>query len=164
MIAKRSSQAPLISNRAPELKKSDLYGDFQELKEMIGEYRESLQSASERCGQLLENIGVQSGKCCFLKRNAGESFSEKDLDFQEEQLYEYENSLITDGLHKISQEEISGLLHGLNGRYVQVGTAGDVVKNQDILPSVLILVQFDPRLVSTMTDWERGQKAGRNHT
>ena len=164
MIATRRSLATLISYRAPELKKSDLYGDFQELKEMIGEYRESLQSASERCGDLLENIGVQSGKCGFLKRNAGESCSEKDLDFQEEQLYEYENSLITDGLHKISQEEISGLLHGLNGRYVPVGTAGDVVKNPDILPSGRNLVQFDPRLVSTRTAWERGQKAGRNHT
>lgn len=140
MIAKRRSLATLISYRAPELKKSDLYGD------------------------LLENIGVQSGKCGFLKRNAGESCSEKDLDFQEEQLYEYENSLITDGLHKISQEEISGLLHGLNGRYVPVGTAGDVVKNPDILPSGRNLVQFDPRLVSTRTAWERGQKAGRNHT
>lgn len=82
MIAKRRSLATLISYRAPELKKSDLYGDFQELKEMIGEYRESLQSAPERCGDLLENIGVQ----------------------------------------------------------------------------------FDPRLVSTRTAWERGQKAGRNHT
>ena len=75
MIAKRRSLATLISYRAPELKKSDLYGDFQELKEMIGEYRESLQSAPERCGDLLENIGVQSGKCGFLKRNAGESCS-----------------------------------------------------------------------------------------
>nr|WP_274602771.1 cobaltochelatase subunit CobN [Blautia luti] len=72
--------------------------------------------------------------------------------------------MITDGLHKISQEEISGLLHGLNGRYVPVGTAGDVVKNPDILPSGRNLVQFDPRLVSTRTAWERGQKAGRNHT
>ena len=161
MIAKRRSLATLISYRAPELKKSDLYGDFQELKEMIGEYRESLQSAPERCGDLLENIGVQSEKCSLLKRNAGESCSEKDLDFLEEQLYEYENSLITDGLHKISQEEISGLLHGLNGRYVPVGTAGDVVKNPDILPSGRNLVQFDPRLVPTRTAWERGQKAAR---
>ena len=58
MIAKRRSLATLISYRAPELKKSDLYGDFQELKEMIGEYRESLQAGIfwKISGCSLENV------------------------------------------------------------------------------------------------------------
>lgn len=159
MIAKRRSLATLISYQGPELKKSELYGDFQELKEMIGEYRESLQSAPERCGDLLENIGKLAGKCGFLEETSGEKCSEKELDVLEERLYEYENSLITDGLHKISEPEIRGLLHGLNGRYVPVGTAGDVIKNPDILPSGRNLVQFDPRLVPTRTAFERGAKA-----
>ena len=74
-------------------------------------------------------------------------------------MYEYENSLITDGLHVMNAEEAQGLLHALDGEYVPVGTAGDVVKNPDILPSGRNLVQFDPRLVPTKTAYERGARA-----
>ena len=56
MIAKRRSFVTLISYQAPPLKKSGLYGEYQELKETIAEYRESLQSAPERSQDLLEQI------------------------------------------------------------------------------------------------------------
>ena len=159
MIAKRRSLATLVSYQAPELKKSGLYGDYQELREMIGEYRESIQSAPERCGDLLLNIAKAGKSCGFLEGDSGENCSEKDLDLLEERLYEYENSLITDGLHEINETELNGLVHGLDGGYVPVGTAGDVVKNPSILPSGRNLVQFDPRLVPTRTACERGMKA-----
>ena len=159
MIAKRRSLATLVSYQAPELEKSGLYGDYQELREMIGEYRESIQSAPERCGDLLLNIAKAGKSCGFLEGDSGENCSEKDLDLLEERLYEYENSLITDGLHEINEAELNGLVHGLDGGYVPVGTAGDVVKNPSILPSGRNLVQFDPRLVPTRTACERGMKA-----
>ena len=108
MIAKRRSLATLVSYQAPELKKSGLYGDYQELREMIGEYRESIQSAPERCGDLLLNIGKAGKSCGFLEGDSGENCSEKDLDLLEERLYEYENSLITDGLHEINEAELNG--------------------------------------------------------
>ena len=44
MIAKRRTHATIISYQAPALKKSGIYGELQELKETIAEYRESMQS------------------------------------------------------------------------------------------------------------------------
>lgn len=163
MIAKRRSLATLISYQAPPLKKGGLYGTYQELKETIAEYRESIQSAPERAGDLLRQIGKLAESCeGILNDTAGETkpeMTEAMLDAIEERLYTYENSLITDGLHTINPEEMQGLLHALDGRYLSVGTAGDVVKNPDILPSGRNLVQFDPRLVPTRTAYERGAKA-----
>lgn len=47
------------------------------------------------------------------------------LDEIEDRLAEYEDSLITDGLHIINENEINGLLHALNGKYVSVSAPGD---------------------------------------
>lgn len=149
MIAKRRTHATIISYQAPALKKSGIYGELQELKETIAEYRESMQSAPERCDDLMNQIDHLAETCGCTG----------DLEQIEEYLYEYENSLITDGLHVMNAEEAQGLLHALDGEYVPVGTAGDVVKNPDILPSGRNLVQFDPRLVPTKTAYERGARA-----
>lgn len=159
MIAKRRSLATLISYQAPPLKKSGLYGNWQELKEMIAEYRESLQSAPERSEDLLDNIGKLAVTCGLTEPETDMRVG--FLDAMEERLYEYENSLITDGLHVINEEETRGILHALEGGYLPVGTAGDVVKNPDILPSGRNLIQFDPRLIPTRTAYERGAKAAR---
>ena len=157
MIAKRRSHATLISYEPPKLKASGLYGDYQELKETIAEYRESMQVAQERCGDLLNNVEKLAGKCGLKPENV-EKFSAGMLDEIEDRLAEYEDSLITDGLHIINENEINGLLHALNGKYVSVSAAGDVIKNPDVLPSGRNLVQFDPRLVPTRTACERGAK------
>lgn len=163
MIAKRRSLATLISYQAPPLERGGLYGAYQELKETIAEYRESVQSAPERGSDLLERV-EHLAETCHLELNGkkeGVHLTESDLDQIEACLYIYENSLITEGLHKINEEELQGLLHALDGGYLQVGTAGDVVKNPDILPTGRNLVQFDPRLVPTRTACERGARAAR---
>ena len=184
MIAKRRSLATLIGYQAPPLKKSGLYGVYQELKETIAEYRESQQSAPERCDDLMTQIEKMAVACQFLagysaaeNKNAHKDLpipenlavhskidntvTEKMLDILEDKLYTYENSLITDGLHLINRDETTGLVRALNGEYIPVGNAGDVIKNPDILPSGRNLVQFDPRLVPTKTACERGEKAAR---
>ena len=160
MVAKRRALATLISYQAPPLKKSGLYGTYQELKETIAEYRESQQSAPERCGDLLEQIGKLAAACEGIPI-PGEGLTAGELDAVEEQLYTYENSLITDGLHCLNEEESRGILHALDGKYLPAGTAGDVKKNPEILPSGRNLVQFDPRLIPTRTAWERGEKAAK---
>ncbi len=162
MIAKRRSLATLISYQAPPLQAGGLYGEYQELKETIAEYRESLQAAPERCPDLLEQIRHLAEHCRLEYEGAGEDdreLTESDLDGIESCLYTYENSLIPDGLHRINEEELQGLLHALDGGYLPAGTAGDVIKNPDILPTGRNLVQFDPRLVPTRTAYERGAKA-----
>ncbi len=160
MVAKRRSLATLISYQAPPLKKSGLYGTYQELKETIAEYRESQQSAPERCEDLLEQIGKLAAACEGISISE-DGLTAGELDAMEEQLYIYENSLITDGLHCLNEEESRGILHALDGKYLPAGTAGDVKKNPEILPSGRNLVQFDPRLIPTRTAWERGEKAAK---
>ena len=160
MVAKRRSLATLISYQAPPLKKSGLYETYQELKETIAEYRESQQSALERCEDLLEQIGKLAAACEGISVSQ-DGLTAGELDAVEEQLYTYENSLITDGLHCLNEEESRGILHALDGKYLPAGTAGDVKKNPEILPSGRNLVQFDPRLIPTRTAWERGEKAAK---
>ena len=104
MIAKRRTHATIISYQAPALKKSGIYGELQELKETIAEYRESMQSAPERCDDLMNQIDHLAEACGCTG----------DLEQIEEYLYEYENSLITDGLHVMNAEEAQGLLHALD--------------------------------------------------
>ena len=135
MIAKRRSFVTLISYQAPPLKKSGLYGEYQELKETIAEYRESLQSAPERSQDLLEQIGRLVSRCHleYAGESTDKNLPESDLDKIESCLYTYENSLSTEGLHTINEDEIRGLFHAFDGGYMPVGTAGDVIKNPDIL-------------------------------
>ena len=163
MIAKRRSFVTLISYQAPPLKKSGLYGEYQELKETIAEYRESLQSAPERSQDLLEQIGRLVSRCHleYAGESTDKNLPESDLDKIESCLYTYENSLSTEGLHTINEDEIRGLFHAFDGGYMPVGTAGDVIKNPDILPTGRNRVQFDPHLVPTRTAYERGAKAAK---
>ena len=151
MIAKRRSHGVLVSYKAPPLKKGGLYGPYEEMKEIIREYRESMQTAPERCGDLLKNIEKLA-----VETELAESVTENSLHELEDRLYEYENSLITDGLHKLDEEEAAGLLRAMNGEYLPVGPGGDVIKNPEVLPGGRNLVQFDPRLVPTRTAYERG--------
>ena len=122
MIAKRRSLATLVSYQAPELKKSGLYGDYQELREMIGEYRESVQSAPERCGDLLLNIAKAGEELQDFWQEIPEKTARKKIwIFWKRGFMSTENSLITDGLHEINETELNGLVHGLDGGYVRVG-------------------------------------------
>ena len=99
MVAKRRSHAVLVGYQPPAYEPGGLYGEYRQLKEMIAEYRESLQSAPERCGDLLEDIGK---KAQSLSLSRGR-LQEKDLDELDELLYDYERSLIPGGLHVIGK-------------------------------------------------------------
>ncbi|UQZ37006.1 magnesium chelatase [Paenibacillus sp. PK3_47] len=52
--------------------------------------------------------------------------------------------------------ELEQLIRGLDGKYIPVKLAGDVVRHPDILPSGYNLVQFDPRSVPSDTAVRRG--------
>ncbi len=97
MIAKRRSNASLISYLPPVFRESELYGPYSDLKRLISEYREALQIAPERCNDLLTDMEELSRSLSFLKE--GEVLRSSMLDKIEEELYEYETSLIPDGLH-----------------------------------------------------------------
>ncbi len=155
MTAKRRSHAVLVSYQPPEFVPGGLYGDYQRLKATIAEYRESLQLAPERSGDILKNIRELTEDLGWPTVNAD------GLDALEELLYEYETSLIPEGLHILKNEELSGMMSALRGEYLPAAPAGDVLKNPEILPAGRNLVQFDPRLVPTKTAFERGAEIAR---
>ena len=166
MVAKRRSHGVLISYEPPEFIESGVYGEYQEVKNMIAGYRESTQSAPEKCEDILKNIEKVANKCGILK--AEEKLSQGTLDVLDERLYQYESSLIPNGLHIIGQGkggekngEIAGMLRALQGEYLPVGIGGDILRNPDIMPTGRNLVQFDPRLVPTRTAYERGMEVAR---
>ena len=156
VIAKRRTQATLVSYQGPPLKEGGLYGDLSELRQTISEYRESRNTAPERSEDLFSHIEE-------LGRNTGllESgdLTESGMDVLEEKLYQYEHSLITDGLHVMDRTEYEGLSRALSGRYLPVSPAGDPYRDPDILPAGRNLVQFDPRLVPTPVAVKRGAEA-----
>ena len=75
----------------------------------------------------LERIGKLAAACEGISVSQ-DGLTAGELDAVEEQLYTYENSLITDGLHCLNEEESRGILHALDGKYLPAGTAGDVKK------------------------------------
>lgn len=125
MTAKRRSHAVLISYQPPAFTTGGLYGDYQKLKELIAEYRESLQVSPERSGDILENIQRQAeelgliadrqengkeggtGECIAYGDGAraeeGFDMNAAMLDDLDEVLYGYETSLIPEGLHTLGQ-------------------------------------------------------------
>ena len=168
MTAKRRSHAVLISYRPPEFVSGGLYGDYQKLKETIAEYRESLQLAPERSNDILENVQKLAERSGLLQKKSeaeeetgDRGMNGETLDTLDELLYEYETSLVPDGLHTLENEELSGMMAALNGEYLPVAPAGDVLKNPDLLPAGRNLVQFDPRLVPTKTAFDRGAEIAR---
>ena len=165
MIARRRTHAALIGYQPPKFRESGLYGGFAELKALIDEYRESLNSAPEKCAELLERIETAAGDLGLP--GGGKAGRAADLDAMEGELLRFEESMIPDGLHVFGQadcgecREIEGLLAALEGRYIPCGKAGDIMKNDDLFPSGRNLVQFDPRAVPTVTAFDRGARAAK---
>ena len=164
MIARRRAHAVLISYQPPDFKQSGLYGQYAVLKNVIDEYRESRMSAPEKCEDLYTEI-ISLASALGLPTE-GEA-SGGVLEQLEEELYRFEQSLIPDGLHVFGSaesgesREIEGLIAALNGQYIPVGTAGDVMKTKEVFPSGRNLVQFDPRAIPTKTAFERGRKSAK---
>ncbi|MBW7456963.1 cobaltochelatase subunit CobN, partial [Paenibacillus sepulcri] len=62
----------------------------------------------------------------------------------------------------LHNEEIEGLLRGLNGRYLPVNLAGDVLRNPEILPTGRNMYQLDPRAVPSASAVKRGIEIAAN--
>ena len=62
----------------------------------------------------------------------------------------------------LTNNEIKGLLHALDGGYTKAKSAGDIYRNPDILPTGENLIQFDSRYVPSVTAYERGVRIAEN--
>lgn len=154
MIAKRRSYAVLLTYAAPNFVQGGLYGPLAELDDALAEYTETKQQAPERAASVWET----------LSKKAEALGLPTEAQALERELYRSKTSLIPDGLHIIGKdhpEELTGLLHALNGRYISPGLMGDVHKEPDIYPTGRNGYAFDPRFVPSESAYLRGQEIGK---
>lgn len=151
MTAKRRSYATLLTYAAPDFTQSGLYGELAELDDTLAEYTEAKQQVPDRAESVWKTI-------CEKAERLGLPTEEQAL---ERELYRSKTSLIPDGLHIIGKdhpEELSALIHALNGGYVSAGPMGDVHKEPDIYPTGRNGYAFDPRFVPSESAYRRGQE------
>ena len=65
-------------------------------------------------------------------------------------------------LKSMKCEELKGLNKVLNGEYLEAKLAGDIIRNPEILPSGYNIYQFDPRMVPTVSAYNRGKEIAKN--
>ena len=185
-IAKRRSNANIVSYQPPVFVPGELYGDYLTLATEIENYRQAQAIAPGGASEIL----TRAMALAVSLNLSGE------LDDIEAEIYRLGASLIPKGLHvfgsgydkdealayaeglsklKAGENDIAaaiqkamvnnetqGLLTVLEGRYNPARLAGDIYRSPEVLPAGYNLFQFDPRLIPSATAAQRGQRIAEN--
>ena len=180
VIARRRSNAALVSYMPPVFTESGLYDEYKELDDLLEE-RERARNLYPAAVPELEARIHALGEQLKLPRSIPEI---------ETTLYRMKHSLIPYGLHVFGEaytpeeaaayaartgaedpealirsatahNELPALLHALGGGYIEPGIGGDVYRTPEVLPSGRNLYQFDQRLVPSPTAMRRGGEIAR---
>ena len=180
VIARRRSNASLISYMPPVFVESGLYDEYKQLGDLLEEHERAEKLYPASVPQLREDILALAKKL-----NLPESIPEIETT-----LYRMRHSLIPYGLHVFGTaytreeaeayasqtdcgpaetlirnateaRELEALLHALEGKYIQPGIGGDIYRTPEVLPSGKNLYQFDQRLVPSPTAMKRGGEIAR---
>ncbi len=133
LIAKRRSGATLLSYLTPPLTQSGLYAGLNDLKVLLDRYRSS-PDADERAS--LTPMIEEAATALELDGSNIETLGT--------QLYELEEALIPEGLHAINEDELGGVIHALDAKFIRPAPGGDLIRNPDILPTGRNIHGFDP--------------------
>ncbi len=179
-LAKRRSNAVIISHLTPPLGASGLYKGLAELKDSLSRWREMPENVSER-NEILDLIYEQANAV--------------DLDFDDPsklwvKLLETEDALIPKGLHVVgaslsddakedylsfvsetdsdlrdkvqkhlsSDNEIPAILNALEGQFTPPVAGGDLIRSPEILPTGRNIHAFDPFRMPTEFACREGAK------
>ena len=165
-LAKRRSNATIISHLTPPLAASGLYKGLAELKDSLSRWRELPEEAHERDDLLL-----------LIKEQAQSvDLDGSDPDTLWVKLLDTENALIPEGLHIVGKplsettkqdyidvmegadeetraqalahlskdSEIPAILNALAGRFTPPVAGGDLIRSPDMLPTGRNIHAFDP--------------------
>lgn len=165
-LAKRRSNATIISHLTPPLAASGLYKGLAELKDSLSRWRELSEEAHERDDLLL-----------LIKEQAQSvDLDGSDPDTLWVKLLDTENALIPEGLHIVGKplsattkqdyidvmegadeetraqalahlskdSEIPAILNALAGRFTPPVAGGDLIRSPDMLPTGRNIHAFDP--------------------
>ena len=183
-LAKRRSNAVIISHLTPPLAKSGLYKGLAELKDSLRRWRETDSNDRDR-DDLLDLIKEQAQSV---------DLDGHDPDRLWIKLLETEDALIPDGLHVVGNQlsekaqieylsileecdqetraraadhlskdnEIPALLNALAGRFTPPVPGGDLIRSPDILPTGRNIHAFDPFRMPTEFACRDGAKQAQN--
>lgn len=191
VIAKRRTNAELVSYQPPVFVEGGLYGEYEEISRLLESYRQTLSVSPESAQDAFD----------ILRRRADELGIGEDV---EGELYRMQHSLIPKGLHifgmgysaeeadvyavsiyekslergmtekeageardaaklaSMNNCEASSLIRALSGKYIKPGLGGDIYRSPEVLPSGCNLYQFDPRLIPSEAALERGKRIAEN--
>ncbi len=179
-LAKRRSNAIIITHLTPPLAASGLYKGLAELKDSLQRWRQSHLQSVER--NELEDLIAEQSKAVDLNY--------EDTDTLWLKLLETEEALIPDGLHVLGRPmsegsrngyldlltettdvakkeidlilqkdyEIPALLHALDGGYTSPVPGGDLIRSTEVLPTGRNIHAFDPFRMPTEFACREGTK------
>jgi magnesium chelatase subunit H len=180
-LAKRRSNAVIISHLTPPLAKAGLYKGLLDLKESLTELR---------------RMDPDSGNMVDLKQLIQDQAEALDIEFKGDfdvlrlRLYEVEEALIPEGLHIVgvppSEEarenylnvipgtdnkqdrskydqllkddtELPALIDALDGKFIKPVPGGDIIRSPEILPTGRNMHAFDPFRMPTAFAMQEGK-------
>ena len=180
-LAKRRSNAVIISHLTPPLSKAGLYKGLLELKESLIQFRQE-HDKTKNLSDLKQLIKDQAEA---LEIDFG-----NDFEILQSKLYELEEALIPEGLHIIGSPpsknardsyldvipglenkkdrdhfdqlltvdcELQGLMDALNGKYIKPVPGGDIIRSPEILPTGRNMHAFDPFRMPTSFAMQEGK-------
>ncbi|MEO1549893.1 MAG: magnesium chelatase subunit H [Pseudomonadota bacterium] len=178
-LAKRRSNAVIVSHLTPPLAQSGLYKGLLDLKDTLNRYRAEGDASRRR---ELEKLIRDQAEAVDLDGS--------DVDALWTTLLETEGALIPDGLHVLGQPfsdatraeyidlmpqmeddaraevdahlsrdtELPGILNALQGRYTRPAPGGDLIRGPAILPTGRNMHAFDPFRMPTAYAVEDGKR------
>ncbi|MEM7781055.1 MAG: magnesium chelatase subunit H [Pseudomonadota bacterium] len=179
MLAKRRSAASLISYLTPPLAQAGLYKGLTELKASVERWRvatdvgerddlaQIIADQSDALDITYDDIGSLNAKLYEIEEaliphglhvlgsNPQGERREAMIDAMMEAAGEETNrESLADALD--SSDELSALIHALDGRYIQPAPGGDVVANPAVLPTGRNIHGFDPFLIPSAYAYKQG--------
>ncbi len=180
-LAKRRSNAVIISHLTPPLAKAGLYKGLLDLKESLTQLR-GMNPDADNLSDLKQLIGDQA--------EALDIEFEGDFDFLRLKLYELEEALIPEGLHIVGtppstearenylnvipgtdnkedrakyddlltkDTELPALIDALDGKFIKPVPGGDIIRSPEILPTGRNMHAFDPFRMPTSFAMQEGK-------
>ena len=181
-LAKRRTNAVIISHLTPPLAKAGLYKGLIELKETVIQYRELADDDSNK--KKLEDLIIDQAKLVNFKdfdtiENLWLKILESEdalipdglhiigADLSEEKLKEYDGYLreshnhqeVNQLLEKLKkQTEVKGITDALNGQFIRPVPGGDLIRSPDIVPTGRNIHAFDPFRMPSLFAMKEGEQ------
>jgi len=160
--AKRRISAVTLGHKTPPLIQTVLDGKLAELERLADEFASADGLDPKRRALLTGEIAQAAHRAgiadaCGLTPDLSPAECLARIDAF---LCDVKELTIRDGLHILDQAECAGILHALDGRFIEPGPAGAPSRGRpDVLPTGRNLYTFDPRTIPTQTAYSNGQRA-----